>query len=638
MICKNIAVLMTGLDSDAQAETLKGIEEYGKNKGFNMVNFVWFTGANEKDKHNTGEINITKLPDFNLFDGIIVFANAMHGHGNRKFIEDILADVSCSVVGVGCNPNGSPGVFSDCYTAMKNVVEYFIVEHNMTKIHFVKGVEGNPDGEARFRGYVDALKEHGIPYDEERVSHGDFYVTGAELAVNEILNSDLEFPEAIVCANDIMALTVCDLLTDRGYKIPEDVAVSGYDYTNEGRFHNPTLMTVKSDFVELGRKACATLVDMIEGKTVEHEVLLPDEMVLAESCGCKDEDIVPLTEQTKLRFSADITYRRMLHQIIILEKDILEGEGFENWLEAMKNFIRIIDPPEFYCCLNDNFFESISDSDALSQQELSVEEMLEFSEESKVVLAYKDKKFRNKPNFKSKYVLDNIFKDGKEPKSYIVSGIHFQEREFGYFVFVDSSYPITNPMFIHFMINMGHAFENIRKQSLIKNVLSNMDELYIRDSLTGAYNRFGMQRFFADIKKKCIMSKLHMQLSFIDLDNLKKINDEFGHDEGDRIINQAAKILMDNAGKFYVVRYGGDEFIVLGNVKTQKEIESYWSKVEKDVEQYNSKSRRKAELSFTVGYKMFELGPETTLEECISVADNLMYDKKKAKKSIESKG
>lgn len=631
---KNIAVLMTGLDSDAQAESLKGIEEYGKAKGFNIANFVWFTGAMEKDKHNTGEINITKLPDFNLFDGIIVFANAMHRKFNKRFIEDILADVSCPVVGVGCNPNGCPGVYTDCYTAMKNVVEHFIVEHNMTRIHFVKGVEGNPDGEARFQGYVDALKEHGIPYDEDRVSYGDFYVTGAELAANEILNSDLEFPQAIVCANDIMALTICDIMTEHGYRVPEDVAIAGYDYTNEGRFHNPTLMTVRSNFVELGKKTCETLVNLIDGKTSNKEILLPDEVVLAESCGCKETEMSASNEQTRLRFSADITYRRMLHQIIILEKDILEGEGFENWLEAMKNFISMIDPPEFYCCLNDNFFESISDSDALSQQELSVEEMLEFSEESRVVLAYKDKQFRNKSNFKSKYVLDSMFKDTKEPKTYIIAGIHFQERVFGYFVFVDSTYPITNPMFIHFMINMGHAFENIRKQSLIKNVLASMDELYIRDSLTGAYNRFGMQRFFADIKKKCLMSRLNMQLSFMDLDNLKKINDEFGHEEGDKIINQTAKILMDNAGKFYVVRYGGDEFIVLGNVKTQKEVDNYWTRVEKDVERYNSNTKHKAELSFTAGYAVFEVGPETSLEECISVADNLMYDKKKAKKNI----
>ena len=79
-----------------------------------------------------------------------------------------------------------------------------------------------------------------------------------------------------------------------------------------------------------------------------------------------------------------------------------------------------------------------------------------------------------------------MFKEAKEPKSYIISGIHFQERIFGYFVFVDSTYPITNPMFIHLMISMGHAFEDIRKHTIINNVMLHLDELYITDSLTGA--------------------------------------------------------------------------------------------------------------------------------------------------------
>lgn len=632
MAQKNIAVLMTGLDSDAQAETLRGIEEYGKARGYNIAVFLWFTGAFEREKHNLGEINLAKLPDLNLFDGVIVFANAMHKPENKRFIEEIIAEVTVPVVGVGCRIGDSYGIYSDCYSAMKAVVEHFIVEHGMSRIHFVRGVEGNPDAEARYAGYKDALKEHGIPFDEDRVSLGDFYVTGGEFAAKEILSSKLEFPEAIVCANDIMALTICDILVEHGYSIPEDVAIAGYDYTNEGRFHNPTLMTVRSNFVELGKLTCQTLIDAAQGKEPDREVLLPDEVVLAESCGCKGPDIISMNEQTKLHYSADVAHRIMMHQQILLEKDLVEGDGFQDWIQSMRKFIKDVNPREFYCCVKDNFVESILESDVLVQQDVSIEEMLEFTEDSNVVIAYKDGKFKDKANFKSCLCLDNLFMETKEPKTYIFTTIHYLERNFGYFVFVDSAFPITNPMFIHFMINMGHSLENIRKQSLLKNVMGHLDELYIRDSLTGAYNRFGMERFFAEIKKKCLMSRVRMQLSFIDLDDLKKINDEFGHEEGDRVINQVAKILKDNAGRFYVIRYGGDEFIVLGNVKGEKEVEDYWRKVQKDVDVYNESTKRKAKISLTIGYDVFTVGPETSLEECISVADNLMYDKKKAKK------
>jgi diguanylate cyclase (GGDEF)-like protein len=199
-------------------------------------------------------------------------------------------------------------------------------------------------------------------------------------------------------------------------------------------------------------------------------------------------------------------------------------------------------------------------------------------------------------------------------------------------VFVDDVLVRNSPIFIYWLINMGHTLENVRRNTLLKNVTKHLDELYIKDSLTGSYNRFGMERFFADIKKKCLMSKLNMQLSFIDLDNLKKINDQYGHEEGDRVISQAAKILMASTTKFSVVRYGGDEFVVMGNIRSEKEVEDYWKRVNKEVENYNASGKCKAELSLTMGYKVFEVGPDTSLEECINEADSIMYENKKAKK------
>ena len=275
---KNIAVLMTALDADAQTETLRGVEEYGKQNGFNVSVFLWFTGVSEKDKQNLGELNIAYLPDLNLFDGVIVFANAFHTEGNRERIEEILEDVSCPIVSIGCELQNSTSVCTDGYAAMRKLVEHYVVDHKFSKIHFVKGVEGNPDGEARYKAYVDVLSEHGIAVAPERVTQGDFYVTGGELAVKEILSGSAEFPEAIVCANDTMAIAVCDLLMEKGYRVPEDVVISGYDYSTEGQEHSPAMTTVRSCFYELGRKACETLIE--EMNEIEHTetILLPEEV------------------------------------------------------------------------------------------------------------------------------------------------------------------------------------------------------------------------------------------------------------------------------------------------------------------------------------------------------------------------
>ncbi len=628
---KNIAVLMTALDSDAQTETLRGIEEYGKSHNYNIAVFLWYAGMLEKDKQNMGEFNIVNLPDLNLFDGVILFANAFHMENNRIRLEQLLKEVNCPIVTIGCELDNHTSVCTDNYAAMRKLIEYFVVERQMSKIHFVKGVEGNPDGEARYKAYVDVLNEHNIQVRAERVTKGDFYVTGGELAVQEILASDLDFPEAIVCANDIMAITICDLLQEKGYRIPEDVLISGYDYSAESQNHFPKITTVRSCFLELGSTACKALLDQVDGKDVQEAIFLSDEVVLSESCGYYEPQEV-IEKRWDMYHPTDVLQRKLLHQMIILEKNIMEGECFADWESAVKTFIERLEPTEFYCCVNENFIENIFEIDAIEQEDMSMEERLAYTDDVEIIMAYKKGRFVSKDSFSSRYALDDLFMDHEYAKTYIFSPFHYLDRNFGYFVFADSTFPIGNPLYISWLIKMGHAIETIRKQNLLKNAMASLNDMYIRDSLTGVYNRFGMERFFSEIKQKCIMSRSLMQLSFIDLDGLKKINDEYGHEEGDRIINAAAMILQKCAGKFKVVRYGGDEFIVLGTVKSEKEVEAYWRSVEKEIERYNTSVNHKAELSLSYGYDIFKVGVETHLADCIRVTDNKMYENKNSKR------
>ena len=89
---KNIAVIITSIDTNDQSDILRGIESCGKFYGCNIAVFLLVTGSFEREKHNLGEINIVNLPDLNLFDGVIVVANAVHMEANKKKIEDLLED------------------------------------------------------------------------------------------------------------------------------------------------------------------------------------------------------------------------------------------------------------------------------------------------------------------------------------------------------------------------------------------------------------------------------------------------------------------------------------------------------------------------------------------------------------------
>ena len=84
-----------------------------------------------------------------------------------------------------------------------------------------------------------------------------------------------------------------------------------------------------------------------------------------------------------------------------------------------------------------------------------------------------------------------------------------------------------------------------------------------------------------------------------------------------------------------MVRYGGDEFIVIGTVNNEKEIADYWKRVEEDVAKYNKRAGNKAELSISYGFDVFKMDAATYLEDCIRVTDNKMYASKNLKKQLK---
>ena len=630
---KNIAVIMTALDTDNQAEVLKGIELCGKSNGCNVAAFVWFTGIYERGSHNQGEANIAMLPDLNLFDGIILSADVFHLKENKEKLERILAKVSCPIVTIGCRYKNAPAVWTDNYAGMRRLLECLVREKGLRRLHFVKGLEGNVDAEARYKAYLDVLKEHRISVEPERITQGDFYVFGGEQAAREVMESELPFPEAIVCSNDTMAIAVYDTLVKKGYRIPEDVLITGYDATFECRFHYPQILSVRVNSFDIGERACTVLLKLVKGETVQSDYRVADEPVFDESGEtAPGESLNAISQQGMI---SDSMRRVMIHHLINFEKNIMETVGFDSWKNVVQHFVEQIDPGEFYCCVNKGFIENVFRNATVEQETRSSEEWLAYTEEAGPVIAYKDGAFFEKKPFPSRYALDTLFEDTGDARLYIFSPLHYLDRNYGFVVFADSTFPIGNPLYIIWLNNIGNSIENMRKHTMLINAMVRLDDANIRDPLTGVYNRFGMQRYFAIVKEKCIDKQLYLFLSFADVDGLKTINDVYGHEEGDRIIRDTGRILQEETDDSYVVRYGGDEFIVMGTAFSEQEAESYWTRVQRAIDEYNAEHEGMAMMSVSSGYSLVRLEPYSGLDECIGEADKKMYEAKNKKKAMK---
>jgi LacI family transcriptional regulator len=154
------------------------------------------------------------------------------------------------------------------------------------RIAIIKGADGNYDASERLRGYRKALKDAGLSPDASLEVPGDFFeASGHSGAIT--LASLAEPPTAIFAANDSMAIGALSALRERGLRVPEDIAVVGFDDIPLARYMNPPLTSVHVPIFEMGERAARRLIEALAGGTVtpsRHE-RLPTRLVVRDSCG-----------------------------------------------------------------------------------------------------------------------------------------------------------------------------------------------------------------------------------------------------------------------------------------------------------------------------------------------------------------
>lgn len=184
---------------------------------------------------------------------------------------------------------GYPSILIDNKGGIRKILEHLINDHHYSRIGFIGGPVNNIEAEIRLRTYREVLEEKGIPFDPALVVPGDFTLPSGISSVRMLMNL-LEKKnttiDVLVAANDEMALGAVLELKHRGLRVPEDIAVTGFDDIDEVQYALPPFTTVKQPLYEMGRKGAVKVFDMLAGKKTEDHTFLETEVVLRQSCGC----------------------------------------------------------------------------------------------------------------------------------------------------------------------------------------------------------------------------------------------------------------------------------------------------------------------------------------------------------------
>jgi DNA-binding LacI/PurR family transcriptional regulator len=213
---------------------------------------------------------------------------------------DRFADRPTTSIGVSVPKRQS--IIVDNAGGIRTLVLHLTREHRSRRIGFIRGPQGSVEAEVRFDAYREALREEGLELDERLVVPGDYTRPSGARAVHAIFDErkvHTSLIDALVCANDFMALGAIDELGRRGVHVPEDLAVVGFDDIDSARTSHPALTTVRQPGAELGREGMRRLVAAASGKPAG-DLTLVTELVVRRSCGCLPADVALATRASML--------------------------------------------------------------------------------------------------------------------------------------------------------------------------------------------------------------------------------------------------------------------------------------------------------------------------------------------------
>lgn len=196
------------------------------------------------------------------------------------------------IVTIGAEIAGIPSILMDNDEGMRDLIVHLIEVHGYRRIAFIRGPEDNLDAEARYRTYKEVLTEYGFPLDLDLVAPGNFLAPSGAAAIHLLLDERKVDFEAVIAANDNMAITALRALQARGMYVPRQVAVVGFDDTEEANALIPALTTVRQPMSKLGERASETLLALLEGEQVPGRVVLSPQLVVRQSCGCLATEVV----------------------------------------------------------------------------------------------------------------------------------------------------------------------------------------------------------------------------------------------------------------------------------------------------------------------------------------------------------
>ena len=405
-------------------------------------------------------------------------------------------------------------------------------------------------------------------------------------------------------------------------KTPEQLKIIGYDNITETERTTPSITTVNGNAELLGAEAVSRL---IHGVNPLQTLTVKSSPVLRQSCGCaysttSEQKLFTLTllDDTNKKEEFD-SHMETMGEIFTEAGDVFTLlTNIENFFAKSHN----IEGTDF--CV---FMKSDWNSVLINSAE-NLPQNLTYGAQVQAISSVQDNKKYLREMIPTRDLIPSKMRTDDKSNIFLFMPIFHHAYVHGYFVTKNNLTMLDNRYGYLWTRNMGTGIEHFRKRNMYKQMSQQYLRLSTKDALSGALNRQGLEKLAKPFYTQNRKNGLTTVLFFVDINKMKHINDKFGHLHGDLAVKTVAAAVLETIPKNWLcIRYGGDEFLVIGNSKNYNG-EDYCTMIKERLTKKTSVMHLPYNLTASVG--TYSVPPQTdlTLEQAIENVDNIMYEQK----------
>ncbi|MBQ0001584.1 MAG: GGDEF domain-containing protein [Clostridiales bacterium] len=575
------------------------------------------------------ENSIYMLPDYSMFDAVILFGSGMSAEEFRTAVLKKCREANVPVIQQGVETDEVSTVTINNYAGMKSLCDHLIEQHQVKNAVFIGGTTHNEDSNLRRQALQDSLEAHGYSLKEDQVVYANWERMHVQEYLTENFSHGEKLPDAFVCANDITALFALMTLERLGIRCPEDVIVTGFDNLIESVVFSPSISSVDQRYREQGN-ACAKLtMELMKDKKINRKIVIPCKAAPGESCGCKN-----CKNETEVR-------RGLAHDVMCLKFD---GDSFrsrqsrmEMCIMSSRNYVEI--PDRIQADFFDFYMESTDWDNTLQicvdpayaklaymEKEPTIFGEDNFSPVMDVLAAKTNGVLHSDRTLKREDLL--IGYNGKGPgRTYVFNALRIGATLVGFLALEHSANAFSDHKYFEFALTISTALEKYQSNIKLVSMNARLSELMEKDSLTSVKNRVAYDSYMKKMKHMDLTeSDKPVSIVMCDINNLKTINDSLGHDAGDVYIKNCCKLMETIFTHSSIFRTGGDEFVILIGEEDYADRYEHLGRMRARMDELALSDLQQVDkVSVATGLSDYDPAADKSLLDVVKRADAFMY-------------